>query len=409
MLDIAPYYLTAIASLLGPFAPRRDSPRRRRRSARSGRAARGRDVHRRRADACRRGAAARSRGALATLTVSFEARGQYEQPHGRPRNRRHARAPGREPVRRRVACSTARGEWETVPYESRGAQETRGYGLHEMLEALRAGRPHRASGELGLHVLETATAVLRVGGRGSHDRCRLAVACDGEAQVASRMRRRSRRRPSPPRSRRCALAPRGATRMSCHRSSPTAVSARVAHDARARQRVGSRCEPDRPVVDGERGARREHALRRRRAQAGADRHVEGGPTGIVFNGGRGFCRPRRRRRGPHGSSTRARTERSAAGRPSSRTAGRRPPGSPSTRPSAARLPRTRSRNAPGRARASLRDRLPQRAVAVFDERWHPVIRRGAFVDRAIPAWYAPFGIQAAGVAHLRQLRVAARR
>ena len=42
-----------------------------------------------------------------------------------------------------------------------GAQETRGYGLHEMLEAVREKRPHRASGELGLHVLETATAVLR--------------------------------------------------------------------------------------------------------------------------------------------------------------------------------------------------------------------------------------------------------
>ncbi|MEP6812045.1 MAG: TIGR03118 family protein [Actinomycetota bacterium] len=35
-------------------------------------------------------------------------------------------------------------------------------------------------------------------------------------------------------------------------------------------------------------------------------------------------------------------------------------------------------------------------VVVFDERWRPVVRRGAFVDRAIPAWYAPFGIQAAG-------------
>ena len=53
------------------------------------------------------------------------------------------------------------GEWRPVPYVSRGALETRGYGLHEMLEAVREKRPHRASGELGLHVLETATAVLR--------------------------------------------------------------------------------------------------------------------------------------------------------------------------------------------------------------------------------------------------------
>src|SRR5204862_1681108 len=35
-------------------------------------------------------------------------------------------------------------------------------------------------------------------------------------------------------------------------------------------------------------------------------------------------------------------------------------------------------------------------VLVFDSRWRRVVRRGAFVDRAIPAWYAPFGIQAVG-------------
>jgi uncharacterized protein (TIGR03118 family) len=35
-------------------------------------------------------------------------------------------------------------------------------------------------------------------------------------------------------------------------------------------------------------------------------------------------------------------------------------------------------------------------VLVFDSRWRRVIRRGAFVDRSIPSWYAPFGIQALG-------------
>ena len=36
------------------------------------------------------------------------------------------------------------------------------------------------------------------------------------------------------------------------------------------------------------------------------------------------------------------------------------------------------------------------AVRVYDARWRPVVRRGAFVDTSIPAWYAPFGIQAIG-------------
>jgi len=35
-------------------------------------------------------------------------------------------------------------------------------------------------------------------------------------------------------------------------------------------------------------------------------------------------------------------------------------------------------------------------VLVYDSHWRSVRRRGAFVDRAIPVWYAPFGIQAAG-------------
>jgi uncharacterized protein (TIGR03118 family) len=35
-------------------------------------------------------------------------------------------------------------------------------------------------------------------------------------------------------------------------------------------------------------------------------------------------------------------------------------------------------------------------VLVFDERWQRVERRGAFLDPSIPEWYAPFGIQALG-------------
>jgi uncharacterized protein (TIGR03118 family) len=35
-------------------------------------------------------------------------------------------------------------------------------------------------------------------------------------------------------------------------------------------------------------------------------------------------------------------------------------------------------------------------VLVFDSKWRRVGKRGAFVDREKPGWYAPFGIQAAG-------------
>ena len=35
-------------------------------------------------------------------------------------------------------------------------------------------------------------------------------------------------------------------------------------------------------------------------------------------------------------------------------------------------------------------------ILVYDSKWRRVVKPGAFVDRAKPAWYAPFGIQAVG-------------
>jgi uncharacterized protein (TIGR03118 family) len=35
-------------------------------------------------------------------------------------------------------------------------------------------------------------------------------------------------------------------------------------------------------------------------------------------------------------------------------------------------------------------------VLVYDSKWRRVLRRGAFVDPAVPVWYAPFGLQAVG-------------
>jgi hypothetical protein len=43
--------------------------------------------------------------------------------------------------------------WEDIPHRIE-ASMGRGIGLAEMAEAIRADRPHRASGELGYHVLD---------------------------------------------------------------------------------------------------------------------------------------------------------------------------------------------------------------------------------------------------------------
>jgi predicted dehydrogenase len=161
LLDIGPYYVTALVSLLGPVA------------AATGFAA-APTVERELAVGPRAGerfstevpthvaAALRMRsGALATLTVSFEAQGRYDSGmfvHGTEGT---LSLPDANGFGGDVKLQTKRGEWTTLPYESRGDMETRGLGLHELIEAEREGRPHRASGELAQHVLETIGAVLR--------------------------------------------------------------------------------------------------------------------------------------------------------------------------------------------------------------------------------------------------------
>ncbi|MEV0587012.1 Gfo/Idh/MocA family oxidoreductase [Nonomuraea sp. NPDC050310] len=60
------------------------------------------------------------------------------------------------PVRLR---RTGSGDWAELPVG--GSTAGRGTGVAEMARALAAGVPHRASGELALHVLDVMTAILR--------------------------------------------------------------------------------------------------------------------------------------------------------------------------------------------------------------------------------------------------------
>jgi predicted dehydrogenase len=161
MLDIAPYYLTAIASLLGSYRAAlglATTPTPERRFGVGPRAGEAFTV-----DVPTHAVAALQleSGALATVTVSFEAFGQYASGlvvHGSGGS---LELPDANAFGGAVRIRNGNGEWKPVEYESPGAKETRGLGLDEMLGAIRDERPHRASGALGLHVLETALAVLR--------------------------------------------------------------------------------------------------------------------------------------------------------------------------------------------------------------------------------------------------------
>jgi predicted dehydrogenase len=158
LLDIAPYYLTAIVSLLGPIASVAgfaETPTPERTLGAGPRAGEtiAVEVPTHAAIVLRL-----AQGGLATMTVSFEARGQYLSGlvvHGTEAS---LVLPDANGFAGDVILRRGKDDPETIAYASRGAQETRGLGLEELVEAFYAERPHRASGELGLHVLEAAEA-----------------------------------------------------------------------------------------------------------------------------------------------------------------------------------------------------------------------------------------------------------
>jgi predicted dehydrogenase len=53
-----------------------------------------------------------------------------------------------------------------VPLTHGHTDNSRGLGLADMAEAIRTGRPHRANGELGFHVLDCMHAILEAGREG---------------------------------------------------------------------------------------------------------------------------------------------------------------------------------------------------------------------------------------------------
>ena len=125
--------------------------------------------------------------------------------------------------------------------------------------------------------------------------------------------------------------------------------------------------------------------------------VPGGPTGVVFNGGGGFvvrgggraapaqflyaCEDGRIRGWapsvPHGWSTEAEIALDATA-------------------SAAVFRGLALASLPDGSRRLYATDFHNGRVLVFDARWRRVVSRGAFVDRSIPAWYAPSGIAVLG-------------
>ena len=177
LFDMGPYYLTAIVALLGPirrvagFASTRTLEREIEIGPRAGeRFSASTPTH-------TASVLELANGVTANLVASFESAGQYVCDISIHGSEGVMVLPDPNAFGGLVRVTRDRGRWEDVPYASRGGADARGIGLHDMVESIAAGRPHRASSELGAHVVEVARGIL------------LAAAAGHVVEIASRVAR----------------------------------------------------------------------------------------------------------------------------------------------------------------------------------------------------------------------------
>lgn len=166
LLDMGPYYVSVIVALLGPvrrvagFASVRTRERTIGIGPRTGE---------RFSVATPTHTAATMElesGVTANLLASFEATGQYVSDleiHG---TAGALALPDPNSFEGPVRLRRGRGAWMDVPVASRNGRDARGIGLHELVQAIVSGRPPRASGRFGLHVVEVARGILRSAAEG---------------------------------------------------------------------------------------------------------------------------------------------------------------------------------------------------------------------------------------------------
>jgi predicted dehydrogenase len=164
LLDMGPYYLTSLIHLLGPVVSvvgRSSRPRSERVIGSGPRAGTRFGVE---VDTHITGVLEHAGGALTTMVMSFDVPS--------------ARLPRIEVYGTDGALSvpdpnTFEGDvevfspsakaWSVTPHSAGFADAARGYGLADLARALQTSRPHRASGEVALHVLDVMQCLLDAG------------------------------------------------------------------------------------------------------------------------------------------------------------------------------------------------------------------------------------------------------
>jgi predicted dehydrogenase len=170
LLDMGPYYLTALVTLLGPVVRVSGVGRRSTRARSIGTgpnagAAIPIDV-----DTTVTAILEHASGPFSTITVSFD---RWATRAPTPLFELYGETgtiavpdPNRfdDPVE---VFESGAGEWREVEPSGGYADAARGYGLADLARAVETDRPHRATGELALHVLEIMDAVAASSSAGS--------------------------------------------------------------------------------------------------------------------------------------------------------------------------------------------------------------------------------------------------
>ncbi len=160
LLDMGPYYLTTLVQLLGPVrrvVGASSRPRHRRTIGAGPRSGTTFDVE---VDSHVTGILEHSGGALTTLVMSFDtwaARLPRIEVYG---SEGSLSVPDPNYFDGAVELSTATApDWARLPVSAGYLGAGRGYGVADLAVSLDADRPHRASAEVGMHVLDVMEAV----------------------------------------------------------------------------------------------------------------------------------------------------------------------------------------------------------------------------------------------------------
>ncbi|QIQ06207.1 Gfo/Idh/MocA family protein [Streptomyces liangshanensis] len=160
LLDMGPYYLTALVHLLGPVVRVTGAASRPRAEREIGSGPRAGERFAVEVDTHVTGVLEHAGGALTTLMMSFDvhaARLPRIEVHGTEGS---LSLPDPNGFDGPVDLHPAGGAWQTLPVSAGRVGAGRGEGLSDLADAIAAGRPHRASAEVARHVLDVMLTLL---------------------------------------------------------------------------------------------------------------------------------------------------------------------------------------------------------------------------------------------------------